>query len=414
MVNLNHSNKRLTFVIGSLQEIGGTERHLVAILPELAARGWTIQVFALFKKGVMADRLEAKGIPVELILSSEAMRKIRGPRFLTRIIRCLATIHVLVQKLKRTQTAALHFFLPEPYIIGMVAAHLAKFQGFLFMSRRSINYYQKRRWGSAFVEAQLHPRTSLIMGNSQAIMEDLKKEGIPEEKLKLIYNGIDLSPFSQIKPRQVVRQALNIPEHALVMIKVANLLSYKGHADLLMALSQIKGKLPAAWMMLCVGRDDGLGESLIAQTHDLGLESHILWLNVRTDIPDLLSASDIGILCSHEEGFSNAILEGMAAQLPMIVTDVGGNKEAVLQGETGIVVPPQNPKLLSEAILNLACDHETAHRFGVAAQARVKAHFSMEACVTAYDETYRTFIKSPDINAPEKTISNNNNLSKGE
>lgn len=83
---------------------------------------------------------------------------------------------------------------------------------------------------------------------------------------------------------------------------------------------------------------------------DLGIHKRVHFLGLRTDIADILSLADVSLLTSHQEGFSNAVLDGMAADLPMILTDVGGNAEAVLDGETGIVVPPHDPVSLAEAI----------------------------------------------------------------
>lgn len=432
-MNAQETTTTITVIIGSLQEIGGTERHLVAILPLLKAEGWNIQVFALFKKGVMADRLEAKGIPVELILpSTRFLQYPTSPKRSSlpkRLFRLLIAVCTLTKRLKKLQSKMnskntsnnfyakdnyskniypnsnnnannndtvqlLHFFLPEPYIIGMWAAFFAGFKGLLIMSRRSVNEYQKRRWGSAFVEKMLHPKTALVMGNSQAIMNDLQKEGIPENKLKLIYNGIDLTPFNNAKPRHEVRKANNINDEDLTIIMVANLLFYKGHSDLLKALAQIKNQLPINWHMLCVGRDDGLGETLKQQSQALGLHNYVQWLGIRNDIADLLLASDIGILCSHEEGFSNAVVEGMAASLPMIVTDVGGNAEAVIHNETGLVVQPHNPHQLAEALLSLVQNPTLAKQMGEAGRMRALEQFSMKACVDAYDETYQTLIKN--------------------
>mgnify|MGYP000622031839 CR=1 FL=1 len=105
-------------------------------------------------------------------------------------------------------------------------------------------------------------------------------------------------------------------------------------------------------------------------------------------VADLLTLADIGLLCSHEEGFSNAVLEGMAAGLPMVVTDVGGNKEAVLHGKTGYVVPARDSKALANALLALVNNREQAIAFGLAGQARVKAQFALETCVNAYIKLY--------------------------
>jgi glycosyltransferase involved in cell wall biosynthesis len=101
-----------------------------------------------------------------------------------------------------------------------------------------------------------------------------------------------------------------------------------------------------------------------------------------------LKGADIGILCSHEEGFANAILEGMAAGLPMIVTNVGGNSEAVIDGVTGLVVRPHDSEALGQAILELAANDATRSAMGKAGFERVEKHFNISRCVGNYVQLY--------------------------
>ena len=117
-----------------------------------------------------------------------------------------------------------------------------------------------------------------------------------------------------------------------------------------------------------------------------------MFLGSRKDVGSLLAASDIGILCSHEEGFSNAILEGMAAGLPMIVSDVGGNAEAVIHDETGLVVPAGDPKALANAIVALIGNPERCRTMGHAGRMRTERSFSMEACVEEYNRLYKNLL----------------------
>jgi glycosyltransferase involved in cell wall biosynthesis len=157
---------------------------------------------------------------------------------------------------------------------------------------------------------------------------------------------------------------------------------------LLTALGGIAGALPPGWSLLCVGRDDGIGTALMQQACALGIEDNVKFLGMRTDIPALLGAADIGILASHEEGFANAILEGMAACLPMVVTDVGGNAEAVVDGVTGFVVPARDESALGSAILKLAFDRHLRRTMGDAGRERVEKYFGIDRCVANYARLY--------------------------
>ncbi|NIQ13939.1 MAG: glycosyltransferase, partial [Candidatus Dadabacteria bacterium] len=104
---------------------------------------------------------------------------------------------------------------------------------------------------------------------------------------------------------------------------------------------------------------------------------------------EILSVSDIGLLISHQEGFSNAILEGMACALPMIVTDVGGNSEAIVHEKCGLLVKPCDPEGLSIAILKIINDKETARLYGKSARERVQKYFSLDQCVKNYNELFQ-------------------------
>jgi glycosyltransferase involved in cell wall biosynthesis len=385
--------KEIIFVIGSLG-VGGAEGHLVSVLPGLAARGLSVRLLTLTHKGALASVLEEKGISVVSVLSEKSsviFQKL--PNLLRRMIQIFQSV-VGVARILKTQkkedAAIVHFFLPEAYILGMIGATLAGFKGLRIMSRRSLKNYQKKRPGVAWCEKKMHAKTKMILGNSLPVVAQLAEEGVPVERLKLIYNGIDIERFNHVQSRNESRKNLNIAEDAFVMIIVANLIPYKGHVDLLDALNDIKSQLPDNWRLLCVGRDDGIGKSLKQKSEQLCVQDNILWLGSRSDIPDLLSMADVGLLCSHEEGFSNAILEGMAAGLPMIVTNVGGNAEAVIDGKTGYVVPARDGKALGQAILALVRDREKASALGMAGKARVIAHFTLETCVDAYVQMYES------------------------
>ena len=371
------------FVIPDL-DIGGTEHHLVRILPGLKAAGLNPSVYTITHRGALAPRLEAQGIPV--IAPPLAVLARRLPRRLRRLAILPVSAPFLLSVLLCGRPGAAHFFLPAAYLIGGLLSLAAPVR-VRVISRRSLNEYQLRHPVLARVERLLHPRMSAVLGNSRAVIAQLRDEGVPERRLGLIPNGIDGRPFAELPPRHTLRADLGLPDTALIIAKVANLIPYKGHADLLHALAGITGKLPAGWVVLLVGsgREEAALRRLVAA---LDLESHVRFLGRRDDVHRVLGAADIGVLCSHEEGFPNSVLEGMAAGLPMVVTDVGGNPEAVVDGETGIVVGARDPDALAGAIRTLADDPGKRRSMGEAGRRRVEAHFSLDACVARYRALY--------------------------
>ena len=384
-------SNRLFVVAGSL-EVGGTENHLLRVLPLLVRRGWRVTLFVLSGDGPLRAPLERGGVTVRF---TPLVGRLLAPRILVLRLLRLAIVSLHLTWLLRAERPAIaHFFLPEAYLTGGLCA-LAAGVPVKVMSRRSSNLYQLKRPWIARVERWLHRRMSRITGNSQAVIRELEQEGIPAPRLQLIYNGVDLPAPPDAATRAKTRTSLGLAADALVLITVANLIPYKGHLDLLEALAHAGDALPAGWRLLCAGRDEGYGAELRRHAERLGLRDRVLWLGGRSDIPHLLGAADIGVLASHEEGFSNAILEAMAAGLPMIATDAGGNAEAVLDGTTGYVVPRRQPQALAAAIRRLAGDAGLRHRLGMAGRERVAAQFTLSQCVDRYEDMYRRLGASP-------------------
>ncbi len=383
----NRSDMKILYVIGSM-EVGGAEQHLLRVAGALAARGWQPTVFALHPKGPLTSAFEAAGVQVRGVsLPAAWVRWLRHPRVIA-WTGLLASIFLLVWTYWRVRPRVAHFFLAATYIVGGTASLLAP-PLLRVMSRRSLNHYQAKHRLFRRIELWLHGRMDLVCGNSAAVLRDLQSEGVARERLRLIYNGIEISRFQARRSRVDVRAELGIQNAAVVMAMVANLIPYKGHADLVQALGAVQASLPPDWVCVCVGRDDGIGATLLEQTRAVGIGGHFRFTGSRQDVPDLLAAADVGVLCSHEEGFSNAVIEGMVSGLPMVVTNVGGNAEAVLHGETGLVVPARNPDALGDALLQICNSPEQRTRMGRAGRQRVLDHFSMEACVANYEALYR-------------------------
>lgn len=376
-------NKKIMVVVSSL-DIGGTETHICQIFPRLKALNYRIRVFTTKQPGAMASLVRDAGIKVSYSKLAKFVSRFGRPGRIVGLM--LSATHLCLLNLIY-RPYIVHCYLPGPYILGGLAARLTR-RPHLIMSRRGLNYYQKHYPKLTKVEYRLHKKASRILANSQEVLEQLKTdEQVNEARLRLIYNGV-LMPDSCSAAARSLRSELGISTNSFVMIIVANLFPYKGHIDLLRALNEIKDKLPPDWHLLCAGRDEGCLERLKDFAKNHGLDKQIHWLGQRSDAKELLSIAQIGILCSHEEGFSNSILEGMAAGLPMVVTRVGGNAEAVVDQVSGYVVPAKNPMHLSQAILRLASDENLRKQMGQAARERASELFSIERCIDAYKNLY--------------------------
>ena len=366
--------------------VGGTERHLAQIAPGLARRGFDVTLYCIAKEGAQLSDLAGGGVR---LAGTAPVRALRGA---SEAVTLATGALGLIPEMLLGRPDIAHFFLPHAFLAGSIAAAITQVP-IRIMSRRCQNLYQAKHPRLARLERAMHGSMSAVLANSQSVLDELiGDEGVPPKRAGLIYNGVDLAAFSAPFDRSAVRASLGIEQNATVIATLANLIPYKGHADLLTGLAHIKDRLPQPWRLLAIGRDGGALAALQAQAADLGLAANIHWLGQRRDIADLLRASDIGVLASHQEGFSNAVIESMAAGLPMVVTNAGGNAEAVQHGATGLVVPARQPRQLGQAIAQLVLDRPMARAMGIQARQRAETHFSLTACLDGYEQLYRSLL----------------------
>jgi len=374
---------RLLVVIGSFNR-GGCERHLLRVLPVLDPDCIEVEVFVLDKRGPLANVIESCGVPVHAPWIKGGGS--RNPLF--RGARIAVVSFQLWMYLIKRRPQITHYFLPASYLIGVPVAIMAGVKRRV-LSRRSLDHYQRARPWLAAIERAFHRTTTAFIGNSRTVVQQLvEKERVPAERATVIYNGVPI-PELVTEQREEIRAIHALGSNTLVMVIVANLIPYKGHVDLLRACARARDKLPVDWVLLIIGRDDGIGDELVHLVKELGLSNQVRFLGERDDVESVLAVCDIGLLVSYQEGFSNAILECMAAGLPMVVTDVGGNAEAVADGETGRVVPLGDEAGLADALAELAGDADLRRAMGCAGRQRVLNLFGLDRCVEDYTRFYQ-------------------------
>ena len=215
------------------------------------------------------------------------------------------------------------------------------------------------------------------------------EEGIKPEKLVTIYNGVDVERFNiSLSPSEerTLRHEIGVTESTPIVSCVARLYPVKGHKYLVDAISTVVDRMPAVHFLF-IG-DGPLRDSLEVQINEAGLSEVVHLLGARSDVPKLLAISELHVLASLWEGLPNALLEAMAARLPVVSTDVGGCSEVVVNGKTGILVPPSNAASLANAILTLLEDNALAKQLGNAGQLRVREHFSWSQNLEGYVKLY--------------------------
>jgi len=208
-----------------------------------------------------------------------------------------------------------------------------------------------------------------------------------------IRSGIDVAHFrTPRRSRQEVRGELGLSADAAVVVNVMRLAPQKAPLDFIDAAGRLLREIPDA-QFLIVG-DGPLRETAEARCRRLGIRERVVFTGLRTDVPDLLAASDVLALASLWEGLPRVIPQAMAAGLPVVATAVAGNAEAVADGVTGILVPPRDPAALGSALAALLADRARAEAMGAAGRARVD-EFSVERMVNDLEALYARCIARP-------------------
>lgn len=227
---------------------------------------------------------------------------------------------------------------------------------------------------------------AVLAVSEQVRQHAIEVDGIAPERVVTIYNGLDLLRWPARKKRE---ERTGGP----VITTVGNLRRVKGHDVLLDAAAIVCRHMPGA--RFTIGGEVLEPEyflSLQQQIERLGLEAHVRFVGGVRDLPEHLAGADLFVLPSRSEGFSNAIIEAMAASLPVVATDVGGNAEAVQSGRTGLIVPPEDAEALAQAMLTLLSDPQKASDMGAAGRKMVAERFTVDAMMNRIVGVYDSLL----------------------
>jgi glycosyltransferase involved in cell wall biosynthesis len=249
-------------------------------------------------------------------------------------------------------------------------------------------FNRKRR----FICRVLSHFTGLSVAVSHGVKDYLVKEiGLDPDKVRVVPNGVDIAAIDTARPGREVRRELGLPQDVPVIGLVGRLDHWgKGHKELFTALASLKDRYPCHTLIVGGGRREEGVKQLAASLH---LAGQVHFLGSRRDVPDLLQAMDIFVLPSYSEGLSLALLEAMAAGLPVIVSRVGGNPEVVTDGKTGLLIPPRDAEALAQALERLLGDPAGAKELGKNARRLVEADYSLERLGREINEIYEELVE---------------------
>jgi L-malate glycosyltransferase len=226
------------------------------------------------------------------------------------------------------------------------------------------------------------PRTVVTV--SSELKQHLVAEGFPNDKVNVIYNGIDVGPLPEASARARVRQQLGVDERTIVIGTVARLDPVKDLQTLVRALGAPGADRP---MTLLVIGDGPERAGIEAAAREAGVDSFVRFLGHRDDARDLLAGCDLYANSSISEGISLTILEAMAAGLPVVATRVGGTPE-IVDTSCGRLVPARDPGSLAATLAELTADRSLRAALGRAARARVETHFTLDRMIAEYRDAY--------------------------
>jgi glycosyltransferase involved in cell wall biosynthesis len=371
--------KRITvlFPIAELP-IGGTEQQLLELAKGLSKRKFRVIVLHLKKEGGPLES-EFKQLPGVRLINL----KRKGIFGFLVLFKILAIIHRMkVDVVQPFMTPAIFFSIIPALICRTPVKIVTERSG---PGRRKGTPLRYRMYLHA--EDFLARFVDWAVTNSKAGRSYLIERGIDPSRVKVIYNGVNLHRLNAANEKVCeIRQKLGVPPSGKVVGMVATLFPVKNHAMFLIAAARIYRVNPDTRFAL-VG-DGPLRTQLESLSHNLGLDSRITFFGDQRDVGAYLAAFDIAVLTSETEGCSNFLLEAMAMGKPVVATDVGGNRELVYYGKSGVLVPPRDAEALSDALAYLLANPTLAQSMGQMGREIVITRFCLENMVSQYESLY--------------------------
>lgn len=350
---------------------GGTEGQCARTALALAKEGWTQRVGVLRREGYFLDAIERACRPVFELEIQHLLRP-----------KTVAEVQRLARFIRGQKIALVHAWDADAAIFGAAAATLARVP--LITSRRDLGeIYAPRK---LLLMRMADWRARAVVVNAQAIAEAPACKHIPREKIRRIPNLLDLEEFDQRanKPQQPV--PVLPPGRRVAM--VARLDPEKDAGTLLRAVPRVAEVHPdVRFVIVGDGRERAALEATAA---NLNISSRIVFAGECNEVPALLAQCEIGTLVPNSnEGLSNTVLEYMAAGLPVVATDCGGNRELVEEGRTGFIVRPGDASALADRLIALLSDKTTARAYGAAGRAATEKKYRPSIIAAQFASLYR-------------------------
>ena len=357
--------------------VGGTEMNAVRTAERLDPGRFRVTVVTLRGEGPLAERYARAGIRVVRF----PIYSVFGPKTIRQAGR-------LADFFRRERVEVLHCHDQYSNFFSVMSGRLARVP-VIVASKRWLHSPLRYRVTNA-IGYRLATR---VLANSDAVAESLESvDRIARERVVVVPNFVDETVFDAPNADQLVawRRELELADDAQVIGIIASLLPIKDHATLLRAVSRLAPQWPRLSLVI-VGAGPSLDE-LRAQAAQLGVAERVRFAGLRPQTPSFHHLFDISVLCSVSEGFPNSLVEAMAASRPIVATAVGGVRDAVRDGDNGLLVPPRDDAALADAIGSLLADPSRARAMGAAGARRARSEFHAGVVIDSLELLYNDLL----------------------
>ncbi|MCA1621775.1 MAG: glycosyltransferase [Acidobacteria bacterium] len=373
--------ERVLHLIDNFEQ-GGTERQAVQLVRLLHGSGrYEVRVACFSGHGVLRAEVERLGLGE---MPEYPLRGFGHPKFGAQLVR-------FARHLRRERVGLVHAHGFYTNTFGVLGAALAGVP-VRISSRRETEWLRSRP--QQRLEQLVFRLSQAVVANAEAVGRQLVRAGVPASKVFTVHNGLDAARLAPKRSRAEALAHFGLPEGRRFVTIVANLHHrVKDHPTFLRAARRVSERVRgAAFVVAGEGQLEGEYRALASE---LGLGADVFFTGRCESVGDLLSVSDVCVLSSTAEGFSNSILEYMAAGRPAVVTDVGGAREAIEDGRNGYVVAAGDDEALAARVASLLEDPEGARRMGEEGRRIVEEKFSCGAQLARTEALYERLCARP-------------------